>query len=95
MTATSAEGSDQDPTEEWSRYGRTLLHSMAEVLEEAPEAAHNLLLEAADYWLSLGLALGTDRPQDAARLLLLIETEEHNRAELLIDAASFVTEALP
>ena len=94
MTANSEPGSGPDLPEEWSRYGRALLRSMAEVLEEAPEAAHNLLLEAADYWLSLGLAIGTEHPSEAARLLVLIEAEEHNRAELLIDAASFVTEAL-
>ena len=31
---------------------------MREVLAESPEDLHGLLLETADYWLSLGLAIG-------------------------------------
>jgi hypothetical protein len=51
-------------------------------------------LETADYWLSLGLAIGTEQPEAAVRLLRLIETEEPERAELTTDAKQFVTEAL-
>lgn len=79
---------------EWEAYGRAVLHSMAEVLEEAPEDARHLLLETADYWLSLGVAIGTRDPQDAARLLELIEAEEHERSELQKDAEAFIREVL-
>jgi hypothetical protein len=48
---------------EWERYGRALISSMSEVLDETPEQIHSNLLETADYWLSLGLVLGLrDRP---------------------------------
>ncbi len=41
----------------WERYGRALVGSMAEVLPEADDASHGLLLETADYWLSPGVAI--------------------------------------
>jgi hypothetical protein len=45
----------QEPLgENWGRYGRALIKSMREVLAESPEDLHGLLLETADYWLSLG-----------------------------------------
>jgi hypothetical protein len=53
-----------------------------------------MLLETADYWLSLGLAIGTEQPEMASRLLHLIETEESERVELTVDAQHFVAEAL-
>jgi hypothetical protein len=90
MTADLSQTTDA----EWHRYGRALLHSMAEVRAETPENLHPVLLETADYWLSLGLAIGTARPEAATRLLQLIEREEPERAELSSDAEHFVAEAL-
>jgi hypothetical protein len=78
----------------WHRYGRALLRSMTEVRAETPEDVHPLLMETADYWLSVGLAIGTEQPEAAVQLLRLIETEEPGRAELTTDAEHFVTEAL-
>ena len=37
---------DTTPTPEWERYGRAVIGSMLEVLEEAREEHHPLLLEA-------------------------------------------------
>ena len=78
----------------WDRYGRALLQSMQEVLSETPAELHSMLLETADYWLSLGLAIGSSNPDGAARLLAVIESEEPERAELAGDAAQFVSDAL-
>lgn len=85
---------EQTPDAEWRRYGQALLHSMAEVRGETPEDVHPVLMETADYWLSLGLAIGTAQPEAAARLLRLIETEEPERIELTADADEFINEAL-
>jgi hypothetical protein len=79
---------------DWRRYGQALLHSMAEVRAETPDDLHPVLMETADFWLSLGLAIGTAHPEAATRLLQLIETEEPERAELTADAEHFVAEAL-
>jgi hypothetical protein len=39
----------QEPvSEDWMRYGRAIIESMREVLEESPEDLHDLLLETAD-----------------------------------------------
>ncbi len=81
---------DQSP--EWDRYGQAVVGSMAGVLEEAIEEHHPVLLETADYWLSLGLTIALKRPDDARRLLGVIETEGPARAELDKDAAFFVEE---
>ena len=78
----------------WDRYGRALLQSMQEVLSETPAELHSMLLETADYWLSLGLAIGATDVNAAQRLLTVIESEEPERAELADDAAQFVSEAL-
>ena len=85
---------DTTASPEWDRYGRAVIGSMLEVLEEAREEHHPLLLEAADYWLSLGLAIGLARPEDAERLLRLIEAEDASRLELEEDAAAFCEEVL-
>ena len=74
----------------WNRYGRALTSAMAEVLEEVRPHA----LETADYWLSVGLAIGLEHPAAARRLLALIEAEEVERAALAGDAAAFLQEAL-
>jgi hypothetical protein len=64
----------QEPVEEdWVRYGRAIIASMRELLEESPEEVHGLLLETADYWLSLGLVIGLRSPGDAESLLALIQ----------------------
>ena len=78
----------------WTRYGRTLTRAMAEVLDEIPEELRPLALETADYWISVGLTIGLDRPHQARRLLELIEAEEGERAALGEDAAVFIEEAL-
>jgi hypothetical protein len=87
-----------EPTEltdaDWRRYGQAMLHSMAEVRAETAEDIHPLLLETADYWLSLGLTIGTAQPEAATRLLRLIESAETERRELGLDADQFVAEVL-
>jgi hypothetical protein len=81
-------------TEDWARYGRAMTAAMAEVLLELPEEAQPHALETADYWLSVGLTIGLERPADARRLLALIEADEGERASLVEDGASFLEEAL-
>ena len=80
--------------EAWSRYGKTLVQAMAEVLDEIPEELRSHVLETADYWISVGLTIGLERPHQARRLLELIEATESERAVLAEDAAAFVEEAL-
>ena len=78
----------------WACYGRSLVRAMAEVLDEIPEELRSHLLETADYWISVGLTIGLERPHQARRLLELIEVEESERATLAEDAAVFIEEAL-
>jgi hypothetical protein len=78
----------------WVRYGRTLTRAMAEVLDEISEELRSHVLETADYWISVGLTIGLERPHQARRLLALIEAEEAERVALAEDAAAFVEEAL-
>jgi len=80
--------------EGWQGYGRALIRAMQEVLAESPEDVQPHLLETADYWLSVGLAMGLRRPNEASRLLEVIESEERNRTELEADAVAFAEEAL-
>jgi hypothetical protein len=80
--------------EDWERYGRALHRAMAEVLQEFPEEARPNALETADYWISVGLTIGLERPHQARELLELIEAEEVERAALAEDAAAFLDEAL-
>ncbi len=80
--------------EDWERYARAVIASMQEVLAHAEEEHRPLVLETADYWLSLGAALGLSRPDDARRLLALLEPEAEARAELEADAEHFALEAL-
>jgi hypothetical protein len=94
MTTHPAEATNQNLDPDWRRYGEALLHAMAEVRAETPENVHAVLMETADYWLSLGLAIGTEQPETARRLLRLIETEEPELLELTADAQHFVAEAL-
>jgi hypothetical protein len=62
--------------EAWSRYGRAPTGAMAEALDEVPEEMRPHVLETADYWISVGLTIGLERPHQARRLLELIEAEE-------------------
>jgi hypothetical protein len=78
----------------WNRYGKTLVRAMAEVLDEIPDAVRPHVLETADYWISVGLTIGLERPHQARQLLALIEADESERAALAEDAAAFVEEAL-
>ena len=79
---------------DWERYGRALHRAMAEVLDEIPEELRPHVLETADYWISVGLTIGLERPHQARRLLELIEAAESERATLAEDAAAFIEEAL-
>ncbi|MBV8300870.1 MAG: hypothetical protein JOY68_02985 [Candidatus Dormibacteraeota bacterium] len=79
---------------EWETYGKALLHSMADVRAEVPEELHALLMETADYWLTVGLVIGTQHRDAAQRLIELAEKDEHEREELAADAQHFVAEAL-
>jgi hypothetical protein len=76
------------------RYGRAMIAAMAEVLDEVPDEVRALLLETADYWLSIGLTIGLERPHQARELLELIEVDEAERVAIDQDAAAFVEEAL-
>ena len=94
MTTERTPATNESLDTAWRRYASALLHSMEDVRAETPEDLHPMLLETADYWLSLGLAIGTEQPEMASRLLHLIETEESERVELTVDAQHFVAEAL-
>jgi len=94
MTTHRAEATNQNLDPDWRRYGQALLHAMAEVRAETSDEVHAVLMETADYWLSLGLAIGTEQPEAAQRLLRLIETKEPELLELTVDAQHFVAEAL-
>jgi hypothetical protein len=95
MRSVRGQRGDHVPTEgDWERYGRSLHAAMAELLEEFPEEVRPHALETADYWLSLGLAIGLEHPAEALRLLGLIEANEEELAELSHDARAFLEEAL-
>jgi hypothetical protein len=76
------------------RYGRAVHRAMAELLDEFPENVRPHAVEVADYWLSLGLAIGLEHASEAQRLLGLIEANEEEMAELSHDADAFLEEAL-
>jgi hypothetical protein len=94
MTTHRSPATNENLDPDWRRYGQALLHAMAEVRAETPDGVHAVLMETADYWLSLGLAIGTEHAEAAVRLLYLIEAEELERAELTADAEHFIAEAL-
>jgi len=77
---------------QWARYGRALIGSMNEVLDETPDDVHANLLETADYWLSLGLVLGLREPDQARQLLNVIEAHEAERGELERDATGLISQ---
>ena len=71
-------------------YSRAIVTLMAEVLDKAPdEDARAALLETADYWLQLGLAIGVKNPKDARRLLSQEEEISADR-DPAFDAAEFL-----
>lgn len=80
--------------DDWERFGRALIASMADLLKGVPLEQHPLLLETADYWLALGLVIGLERRNEAGRLLELIETDATERRELAVDAADFCAQVL-
>ncbi len=81
--------------ERWDRYGRAIIGSMADVLADTNEASHSLLLETSDYWLSLGLSIGLNKPAEAERLLAIILAHDaESSAEMEQDADEFCREAL-
>jgi len=94
MTTHRSPATNENLDPDWRRYGQALLHAMAEVRAETPEEVHAVLMETADYWLSLGLAIGTEQTDAAVRLLHLIEKEEPELVQLSADAQHFVAEAL-
>jgi hypothetical protein len=79
---------------EWKRYGKALIQSMREVLDETDQPVHSPLLETADYWFSVGLAIGVKQPRNAQRILALVEAQEEERARLDEDATFFCAEVL-
>ena len=80
-------------TEEWKRYGQAVVNSMHDLLKDVPESARPHLLETADYWLSLGLTMGLEQPNEAERLLELIEGQEpEERSRLAEDAVQLYQE---
>ena len=80
------------PDDQWARYGRALIQSMSEVLDETPEDLHANLLETADYWLSVGLALGVSDRERGQQLLQVIEAHEAERGELERDAGNLASQ---
>ena len=94
MTTESTQALNESLDPAWRRYATALLHSMADVRAETAEEVHPVLMETADYWLSLGLAIGTEQTDAAVRLLHLIEKEEPELVQLSADAQHFVAEAL-
>jgi len=92
---TGSDASDaQEPNEAWTRYGGALIGAMLEVLQEAGDELHPLLLETADFWRSFGLAIGVDRPGDAGALLELITEHDADRDLLTTDGETFCREVL-
>lgn len=85
-------GETEATSKEWNRYGKALIQSMREVLDETDQPVHSPLLETADYWFSLGLAIGVKDPRNAARILALVEANEEGRTRLDEDAAFFCAE---
>jgi hypothetical protein len=83
-------GVEASVDDEWTRYGRALIGAMSEVLDETPPQTHANLLETADYWLSIGLALGLGDPSQAQQLLAVIEAHEAERGALASDARGLI-----
>ena len=59
---------------------------MAKAVDEFPEDVPTHALETADYWISVGLTIGLERPAEARPLLEVIEAEQAERAALATDA---------
>ncbi len=86
--------SEEQADETWQRYGRALIAAMRDVLDEADDRHRELLLEAADFWLGLGMVIGLERPDEAERLLHILQGQADERGELLSDADDLLAEAL-
>jgi hypothetical protein len=84
----------ESPPAEWTRYGRALSAGMAEVMADVPEDTRPLLMETAEYWLTIGLIVGIHHDDAARQLLHVIERDEREVSDLATDAASFIAEAL-
>jgi hypothetical protein len=86
----------QEPVgEDWKRYGRAVIESMREVLAESPDEVRSLLLETADYWLSVGLVIGLRQPADAELLLKLMQQDHiEESGELESDGATLCADVL-
>jgi hypothetical protein len=80
--------------EAWGRYGAALIGAMREVLEQADDRHRELILEVADFWLALGVAIGLERPDQARRLLEVVESDAGDREELHADADDLLEAAL-
>lgn len=85
---------DATASDDWKRYGRAVIRSMREVLTGANESTDALLLETADYWLSIGLMIGLQDPVAAGRLLALVEPNDEERLTLQEDAYAFRAEVV-
>ena len=86
--------SEAQPDETWQRYGRALIGAMSEVLEEVDEKDRELVLETADFWLSLGLTIGLERPDEAEKLIAVLQGTPEERGELRSDADALLDEAV-
>jgi hypothetical protein len=80
--------------EAWSRYGAALIGAMREVLSEVDDSHRELILEVADFWLALGVVIGLERPEQARRLLEVVESDAGDREELHADADDLLDAAL-
>ena len=76
------------------RYGRAVQRAIAELLDGFPENARPHAVEVANFWLSLGIAIGLEHRSEAQQLLGLIEANGEKMAELSHDARAFLEEAL-
>ena len=76
------------------RYGRAVHRAMAELFDGSPENAQPHAVEVANYWLSLGIAIGLEHASEAQQLLGLIQANGEKMAELSHDARAFIEEAL-
>jgi hypothetical protein len=80
--------------EAWSRYGAALIGAMREVLDEVDDSHRELILEVADFWLALGVVIGLERPEQARRLIEVVESDAGDREELHADADDLLDAAL-
>jgi hypothetical protein len=75
-------------------YGRAVNRAIAELFDGLPENAQPHAIEVANFWLSLGIAIGLEHASEAQQLLGLIEANGERMAELSHDARAFIEDAL-